>query len=242
MLRLPRLFLLSLLLACLAPEASARAQEDRVFTTEELIDGFNKTVFGLEYRSWSWRPYQVKKYTRPVRFYVHNPARIDRRPTVQAFLRQLESKISGIEVELAESPESANFEIFVVDRADYLTTVREQVYRKASADAPGRCLVRVVSGRDGIKRSTSVIVSDEGEFIFRRCMVEETLQGLGPMNDDTSLTHSVFNDESRHNRFTAFDRLLLNMLYDPRIRPGMSRKDTDALLPLILRDLRARLP
>ena len=78
----------------------------------------------------------------------------------------------------------------------------------------------------GIKRSAAVIVSDEGEFLFKRCLVEELLQGLGPMNDDEDLIHSVFNDSSRHSRFTVFDQIILNMLYDPRIKPGMSMKQT----------------
>ena len=101
-------------------------------------------------------------------------------------------------------------------------------------------LVRVVSGRKGIKRSAAVIVSDEGEFLFKRCLVEELLQGLGPMNDDEQLTHSVFNDSSRHSRFTVFDQIILNMLYDPRIKPGMSMQQTRPILPLVARDARRR--
>ena len=34
-----------------------------IFDREEILNGFEKTVFGLEYRSWSWRPYLVKKFT-----------------------------------------------------------------------------------------------------------------------------------------------------------------------------------
>ncbi|MDN3718295.1 DUF2927 domain-containing protein [Roseibium salinum] len=100
--------------------------------------------------------------------------------------------------------------------------------------------MRVVSGGNGIKRSSAVIVSDEGEFLFKRCLVEEVLQGLGPMNDDESLTHSVFNDSSRHSRFTVFDQLILNMLYDPRIKPGMSIEQVKPILPLVVRDARNR--
>ena len=65
-----------------------------------------------------------------------------------------------------------------------------------------------------------MIVADEGDFLFRRCMVEEVLQGLGPVNDDRTLSQSVFNDRSPHSTFTSFDRHLVNMLYDPRVAPG----------------------
>jgi len=210
------------------------------FTTRELLDGFHKTVFGLEYRAWSWRPYLVKKFTVPVRFYVHGLSRKDRRGVVEKFIAEVGQKINGLDASIVSNPGEANFEIFVVDRSQYGDVVRRDIYKDLRADAPGRCLVRVVSGRKGIKRSSAVIVSDEGEFLFRRCLVEEVLQGLGPMNDDEKLIHSVFNDQSRHSRFTVFDQIILNMLYDPRIEPGMSAKQVESVLPLVARDARLR--
>lgn len=202
------------------------------------MDGFEKTVFGLEHRTWSWRPYRVKKFTGPVLFYVHNLSKQDRSGTVQRFIREINRRINNLSTGLVSTPAEANFEIYVVDRDQYEAVVKTDVYRNARAKVPGRCLVRVVSGRKGIKRSSAVIVSDDGEFLFRRCLVEEILQGLGPMNDNASLAHSVFNDSSRHSRFTVFDQIILNMLYDPRIKPGMSVKQTRDLLPQVVRDAR----
>jgi len=220
------------------PMASAEATDS--FTTEELLDGFEKTVFGLEYRSWSWRPYQVKKFTRPVQFYIHNLSSRDRTRTVKRFVREIGNRIGGLKTGITKDRNAANFEVFIVDRAQYVSVVRRDIYKSERARVPGRCLVRVVSGRKGIKRSAAVIVSDEGEFLFKRCLVEELLQGLGPMNDDAALIHSVFNDSSRHSRFTVFDQIILNMLYDPRIKPGMSMKQTRPILPLVARDARRR--
>lgn len=229
------LFLFFLLL--LAPPV--RAAND-TFSTEELVKGFEKTVFGLEYRSWSWRPYLVKKFTKPVLFYVHNLSSRDRRKTVKRFIREIGQRVGGLTTAVTNDPKQANFEVFVVDRMQYAPVVKKDIYKNDRAKVPGRCLVRVVSGRQGIKRASAVIVSDEGEFLFKRCLVEELLQGLGPMNDDKRLTHSVFNDSSRHSRFTVFDQLILNMLYDPRIKPGMSQEQTKPILPLVARDARQR--
>ncbi|MBN9669030.1 DUF2927 domain-containing protein [Labrenzia aggregata] len=234
-----RSFLTILSIALLFVPLPARAASDS-FSTEELIAGFEKTVFGLEYRSWSWRPYQVKKFTKPVLFYVHNLSRRDRRNTVHRFIREIGNRIGGLTTAIAKDPARANFEVYVVDRSQYEPVVKKDVYKNDRARVPGRCLVRVVSGSRGIKRSAAVIVSDEGEFLFKRCLVEELLQGLGPMNDDSELIHSVFNDSSRHSRFTVFDQLILNMLYDPRIKPGMSMKQTRQVLPLVARDARRR--
>jgi len=210
------------------------------FTTAEILYGFEQTVFGLEYNNWGWRPYMVKKFTDPVRFYIHNLAARDRSGTVRRFIGEIDQRVAGLSASVVQRPADANFEVFVVDRKQYEPVVRTDVYKNPTAKVPGRCLVRVISGRNGIRHSSAVIVSDEGEFLFRRCLVEEILQGLGPMNDNEKLPHSVFNDSSRHNRFTVFDQIILNMLYDPRIKPGMSAKQIRDFLPLIARNARRR--
>jgi hypothetical protein len=99
-----------------------------------------------------------------------------------------------------------------------------------------RCLVGVSTLAGRIKRSTAVIVADD-DFLFARCLVEEVLQGLGPMNDDESLARSVFNDTSRHAHFTDFDEALMNVLYHPLIRPGMRGSEVHKALPKVLHDL-----
>lgn len=232
-------FLVFLLLLCGASGSPAAASSDS-FTTDELLSGFEKTVFGLEYRSWSWRPYLVKKFTRPVLFHVYSLSSRDRTQTVHRFIQEIGNRVGGLSTAVTNDPAAANFDVYVVDRAQYEQVVKKNIYKNDRARVPGRCLVRVVSGRKGIKRSAAVIVSDEGEFLFKRCLVEELLQGLGPMNDDADLIHSVFNDSSRHSRFTVFDQIIMNMLYDPRIKPGMSRKQTRQILPLVVRDARWR--
>ncbi len=225
------------LAAVMAVSLSLRADQTR-FSNRELIDGFMKTVFGLEYRTWNWQPYLVKKFTRPVTFYVHNLSRRNRKDDAIRFMRGLTKRIRGLRTRLVSSQKQANFLLYIVDRKQYRDVVRREIYGDPAAHAPGRCLVRVLSDSSGIAHSTAVIVADEGEFLFQRCLVEEVLQGLGPMNDDRTLTHSVFNDRTRHDRFTEFDRYILNMLYHERVRPGMSQQQSRDVLPAVIRDVR----
>lgn len=222
-------------LALALPLYASRAED---FSDQELAEGFEWTVFGLEYRAWSWQPYLVKKFMQPVRFHIVNTARRDRSAEARGFIDGLSERIRGLDAGLAPSEETSNFQLYIVDRADYEATVREKIYDDKTSPAAGRCLVRVYTASSGISRSTAVIVGDEGDHLFRRCLVEEILQGLGPMNDDDRLIHSVFNDLSDHDTFTRFDQLLMNMLYDPRIRPGMNAKKVKPLLPGVIRDAR----
>jgi hypothetical protein len=208
------------------------------FTDAQLTKGFQKTVFGAEYSSFGWQSNMVKKYTKPVRVYIDNRSKIDRRAQVRRFVHSLPRSIRGLKVAIVSSPAKANYRIYIVDKAQYKDTVRKDIYGRASMQVPGRCLVRVVSGTSGIKRSDAVIVADDGKFLFKRCLVEEVLQGLGPVNDNPGLTHSVFNDTSRHISFTSYDRHILNMLYNPKIKAGMSKREVQNVLPAVIRDAR----
>ena len=44
----------------------------------------------------------------------------------------------------------------------------------------------------------------------------------------------MFNDDVQMGFFDLYDQYLLNILYDPRIRPGMTRAEVEALLPEVL--------
>jgi Protein of unknown function (DUF2927). len=214
-----------------------RAESIIGFSDDELLDGFQKTVFGVEYGGVAAGG-AVKKFTGAVRVRVVNLADKDRQREIAGFVSRLPRLVRGLDIRMARPGENPNFTVYVVDRDDYIATVRSDVLGSTHGAAPGQCLVRVYPGSVGIVRSTAVIVSDEGDKLFRRCMVEEILQGLGPMNDNAALYASVFNDRSRHTRFMPFDRAVVSMLYDRRIRPGMTRTEVGSLLPHVLADVR----
>lgn len=206
----------------------------------ELIRGFNLTVFGAEFAPFGIQSRYIRKFNGPVRVKVHNLSGKDRQASINRFIAQLNRSVSGLAISVTGNPALANFNLYVVDQADYVRVARERVYRRPTAPIPGKCLVRSVFSRSGIIRSDAVIVSDGGESLFRRCMIEEILQGLGPLNEHPSLSESMFNDQSRHTRFTRFDRTILNMLYDRRIRNGQSISQVQDILPAVLRDAKRR--
>lgn len=233
-----RLALLSVLMGALAVFSPFVSAPALAITDAEIIDGFKKTVFGSEYAR--RQTAYVRKFVGPVRFYVRS--RVGRAPVAQVhrFISSLDGLIDNLRPQLMPSVRYANFTVHLVSRAQYKDTVRRIVFRNPRAPVRGRCMVRSLFTKNGITRSDAVVVVDEGEGLFKRCMHEEILQGLGPLNDDRSLSDSMFNDTSRHTEFRRFDRLILNVLYDPRIRAGASPGAIAPLLPTVVRDVRRR--
>ncbi|MGB8275113.1 MAG: DUF2927 domain-containing protein, partial [Alphaproteobacteria bacterium] len=69
------------------------------------------------------------------------------------------------------------------------------------------------------------------------CLIEETTQILGLPNDSDSVFPSIFNDHSIDVDLTRQDMLLVKLVYDPRLRPGMERRDVLHKVDAILGEL-----
>lgn len=93
------------------------------------------------------------------------------------------------------------------------------------------------SGRS-IDFAVAFIRSDRGQRTVRGCLVQEVTQVFGLMNDLAPTADSVFSDSGRQVDLTDRDRLMIRLLYDPNLRPGMGWVEVEPLVRSALRDLR----
>ncbi len=86
------------------------------------------------------------------------------------------------------------------------------------------CLVIAFSdGEEGAyDRAVALIRAEHPELIRTACIHEELAQGMGLPNDSPTARPSIFSDTDEFGRLTRHDELLLRMLYDPRMRVGMT--------------------
>ena len=216
-------------------------QSATAFSRIDVQNGFYKAVMGVEITRSGNAEKRVKKYLKPVRVFIINHAKKPRSKAVGQFIRKLDNTVFGLDITLAPRARSANFIVHVVDRNQFLPLVRRKVFNNQKIRINGNCLVHVLSDRRGISKSEAFIVSDRGEAFFKRCLHEEIMQGLGPLNDDASLKYSVFNDRSRLTEYTRFDKFLLNILYHQKIKTHMDRKAVDKVLNEVISDVSRRL-
>ncbi|QHQ34024.1 DUF2927 domain-containing protein [Algicella marina] len=96
-------------------------------------------------------------------------------------------------------------------------------------------------GRPGVINSGVILIKAEhGELMRRSCIHEELTQALGLPNDSFDARPSIFNDDEEFAFLTRHDEALLRMLYDKRLKPGMSAEEVRPLLPAIARDAASR--
>ena len=88
--------------------------------------------------------------------------------------------------------------------------------------------------------AVALIRSETPPRLRRSCVHEELAQGLGLANDSRLVRPSIFNDDEEFAFLTPHDELLLKILYDPRLRPGMTEAEARPIVLQIARELLAR--
>jgi hypothetical protein len=223
--------------------AHRRTAERKTFSDAEIADGFFKVTFGAEFHV-AGGVDRIRKYEGPVRVYVDNRAQPDRSAQVAAVVADIRDRIRGLDIAITDKREEAKIIVSLVHDRDLARMIRslygiDRAHRIQASLEP-QCLSGFRKDESSrIVHSDVLIVADAGDFVFYDCTYEELLQSLGPINDDTTVPWTMFNDNVQMGFFDLYDQYLLNILYDRRVRPGMTRAEVEALLPAVLPQVRA---
>ena len=224
------------LLAVFALDAAPA--QDRL-SNSQVVANLLEVVFGSEFigedssvvRKWSG-PMRLAIYARDAELY---------RSLVLPHLDHLR-RVTGLDIRLVDGSEPGqNAYVFVFGR--------EQFYAYADQHlGPGKnprtnrflaCFGYFhANGRKDIDEITAVIPSFISDEEIRACVVEEVTQAIGLPNDSDSANPSIFNDDDMYQDLTWQDDLFLRVLYDPRVRSGMTRAEFEPLARQILEELR----
>jgi hypothetical protein len=221
-----------------AAGAAPHGAPSRTFTDAEIAEGFFKIVFGAELHA-GVRIDRIRKYDGPVRIFIADSGPTDHRRRLDHVIADIRDRIAGLDISVTADRDAANMVITLVRDRDLPGAIRNVYGRDRARRIESLLRPQCLSGlrKDDsfrIVHSEVILVIDAGEFIFTDCAYEEVLQALGPINDDESIPWTMFNDDVQLGLFGLYDQYLLNILYHPRIRPGMTREEAAATLADIL--------
>jgi hypothetical protein len=221
--------------------ASRQRAEKKSFTDSEIIEGFLKTAFGAEFQM-AGRVDRIRKYATPVRVFADGNRR-DRKLQLAKVVANIAARVQHLDLAMAETADGANISVTLVRDRDLYRTI-EKFYgseraREIRRSLDPRCLSGFRKNENyEIEHSDVILTVDTGDFTFLDCAYEELLQALGPINDTSSVPWTMFNDNVSMGFFDVYDQYILNLLYDPRIRTGMTVEEVKAVLPQVLADVR----
>ncbi|MBE9638952.1 DUF2927 domain-containing protein [Salipiger mangrovisoli] len=226
---------------------------DTPITDTMLVRNFERIALAEEYaRGQGLKPSRgelgrVKKWEKPVRvsveFGAHVPEdqKVTDRNMLGAYVDRL-ARITGHPVSMSNS--RPNFHVLFMSEDDK-TTIAPRIKELVPDVNPTalavfdnlpreiHCLVIAFSEEPGgyaYGQAIAVIRSEHPDLLRRSCVHEEVAQGLGLGNDSPEARPSIFNDDDEFALLTSMDEMLLKILYDPQLKPGM---DAAASRPIV---------
>jgi hypothetical protein len=219
---------------------------DTPVTRRQLVENFIRIALFEEFTDIGGRLVPSEKATLlhrwegPVRMRVEFGATVPERVVgrdereISRFAQRL-ARLTGLSVTL--DTRNPNFHVFILNEDErrsigpelrkispQIDSVAVNTVENMSIDT--LCLVFSIDGEGGnegvYEKAVAVIRAEHPDLLRLSCIHEELAQGLGLPNDSPLARPSVFNDDEEFGLLTRHDELLLRMLYDPRLQPGMS--------------------
>ena len=217
---------------------------DTPFDMHDILRHFQDIAFYDEYDatlgfSRISQASHLEKWTTPVRFNPVFGKSVDRnrvklaKVTVAKYVKKL-SRITGHP--MLVSARKPNFDVlfmghddrdqmdaFLASRGPQIGALAKQVVAMMPEDV--HCMVMAFSNaeiRHGYTHAIAIIRAEHPPLMQRACIEEELAQGLGLANDSPYARPSIFNDDDEFATLTTMDAVMLQILYNPRLLPGMT--------------------
>jgi len=233
---------------------------DTPYDADDLVENFIAIAFYDEYQRGSGTALRgqgqtgrLSRWSAPVRIGVEFGASVpeaDRahdRKAIAGYADRL-ARVTGHSIGMGGRP---NFHVFVAgedDRAFFLDRLAEIAPRMSASEMESfrnlprsiYCLVVAFSGGlapQTYTQAVALIRAEHPDLVRLSCIHEEIAQGLGLANDSPYARPSIFNDDDEFALLTSHDEMLLRMLYDPRLKTGMSAEAARPVARIVAREL-----
>jgi len=207
-----------------------------------LADRFELVAF---YDEASGGEIPLRRWEEPVRIQIGQASAAPYREAAQQVIATLD-RLTPMPVAERRGDMSANMLVLIGTRAEM-----EDLWRQFPDYDVGRdprirfdCMVTAYPGPGlapfEIGAAIVMIDSDLPEPAhIRRCLAQELTQALGLMNDIDDPDGTVFSSRSRRETLSPGDEQMVRILYDPRLRTGMTRAEAMPIVRRIAAEMEA---
>ena len=229
---------------------------DTPFDSDDIARAFEKLAFFNEYSisqstlKPNLTPVSLAKWNAPIYIATKFGSSVTPKEKkrnlkeVEDFSKNL-SEITDHKIEMSE--QNANmFVIFgnqeevpiLIEEISFLSTQfdtqKTKVLSKLPKDIQCLAMTSVKADTNGnIVFALIIIRSELPTLLKKACIQEEIAQGLGLSNDSHLARPSIFNDDYEFATLTEFDKILLKILYDKRLKSGSSFQNSSDIIKQI---------
>lgn len=236
---------------------------DTPYTSDMLARNFERIAFygeheiGTRLQADRGGARLLARWDRPVRIKVEYGPSVPRaqRQVDTAFVSKFADRLTALTGHPTRSVVArGNFHVLVIGEDDRsamqgrfaellpnLSRANQALLQNLPRDM--HCLV-VVSHEDSatprITSALAIVRAEHPDLLRQACFHEEIAQGMGLVNDSPTARPSIFNDDDEFAFLTSHDEKLLQMLYDPRLKIGMSAAEARPIVKDLARSQTAR--
>jgi hypothetical protein len=232
---------------------------DTPFTDRELAANFIRIALFDEYDTVGGRIVQtptkslLHRWDQPIRMAIEFgptvplPQQRTDRGNIAAFTQRL-SRLTGLPIRVGAA--DPNFTVLILNEDERrragprLAALRpgiaaSKIAAVTSMDLGTECLVFSFQnqGSESYGQAIAVIRGELPDLMRMSCINEELAQSLGVANDSPAARPSIFNDNEEFALLTLQDELMLRILYDRRLRPGMTADEAAPVVQQIAAEL-----
>lgn len=232
---------------------------DTPYDAETLIRNFETLAFYDEYERGRGltrardTPGNLRRWVDPVRMTVEFGASVpaEQRGRDREMIDGYADRLARVTGHPVDTRPNGNFHVMVLGEDDRPAALRRIKALVPDMNASSMAVIRniprsihclVIAFSDAqndfvYRKAIAIVRAEHPELLRRSCVHEELAQGMGLANDDPRARPSIFNDDDEFALLTTHDELLLKMLYDPRLRPGMTLEQARPIFSTIAREL-----
>ena len=255
-------FIIATLLWLTAVPALAQSPTEKQtirMTVNQIVRSFDVIALGNEYTG---RVNYIRKWKKPIRIGIIGRLYPDYFEEYVVEVAATLQKLTGHPISLVFSEKmfrngqleknfdgtSLNFLLFYMPANKIPEAVQKKFGKNDSkvaetvVDMLGKstCFVHFYTKGGEIRAAYAAFPARHDQRTMRACVIEELTQAMGLPNDSSELKQSIFNDTNPEIELTGLDRLLLQLLYNPAINPGMKRELTLQNIRTIVQAVRDR--
>lgn len=221
------------------------APQDALYSARNLTDNFLRIALFEEYagghvtRRLTETPISLLRWQDPVRVALRFGNAVPEmqqsadRGRVASYLARL-ADVTGHDIGLSEL--APNFWVYIAsvdDRANLSSALNAEIpgltvgqMQSVTQMDPGtycQVLTQSDAASSTYVRAVAVIPAEHPDLMRLACIHEELAQSLGLPNDSNTARPSIFNDDQEFAFLTRQDEMMLRILYDRALYPGMTR-------------------
>ena len=230
------------LLIIMSNSTEAKSIKSEPWQNIEYIEqSFYEVALGNEFGLSTFR---VRKWLKPLTIYVeHETDDVQLHDQLlNAHIKHLRS-ITGLKITRVDKKDAANIRFFFTSQKRMPQLIGDIIGKDSVQYLHGSvCLANINTNDNGEIITGNVFIPIDQARMHGKlvtCIIEELTQVLGLVRDSDLVFPSIFNDRSHNNLLTGLDDILLRILHDSKIKPGMTKQQLHPVIKSILEGYRS---